>query len=78
MVTAARSAPRNRRGPSDADAKAAAMTFDAYEENSGRHRWELLTPDGVRLATSCASYSSHADAERAARKLHDGTRAKGG
>jgi uncharacterized protein YegP (UPF0339 family) len=81
MVSATSPVPRNQRGPSPADAqafwKATAMTFEAYEENSGRHRWQLLAPDGVRLATSDASYSSHADAQRAARRVHDGARAKG-
>jgi len=81
MATATSSAPHKQRGPSPTNAQAfwtaAAMTFEAYEENSGRHRWQLLAPDGVRLATSCASYPSHADAERAARKVHDGARAKG-
>jgi uncharacterized protein YegP (UPF0339 family) len=42
------------------------MTFEAYQENSGRHRWQLLAPSGATLATSAASYSSNADAERAA------------
>jgi uncharacterized protein YegP (UPF0339 family) len=70
MATATTSAPRKQRPPSTADAqafwKASAMTFEAYQENSGRHRWQLLAPSGATLATSAASYSSNADAERAA------------
>ena len=29
-----------------------ALRFDVYEENSGRHRWRLMTGDGHDLATS--------------------------
>ena len=43
-----------------------ALRFDVYEENSGRHRWRLTTSDGQHLATSCASYASHDQAQRAA------------
>ena len=42
------------------------MRFEAYEENSGRHRWRLTTSDGRDLATSCASFASRDDATRAA------------
>jgi uncharacterized protein YegP (UPF0339 family) len=42
------------------------MRFEAYEENSGRHRWRLVASDGSDLATSSASFASHDDAERAA------------
>jgi uncharacterized protein YegP (UPF0339 family) len=76
MATANTSAPRKQRSPSTADAQAfwtaTAMTFEAYEENSGRHRWQLLAPDGGALATSAASYASHADADRAAGAVRDG------
>jgi uncharacterized protein YegP (UPF0339 family) len=43
-----------------------ALRFDVYEENSGRYRWRLMTGDGHDLATSAASFATHAEAERAA------------
>jgi uncharacterized protein YegP (UPF0339 family) len=43
-----------------------ALRFDVYEENSGRHRWRLMTGDGDDLATSTASFATHAEAQRAA------------
>jgi len=42
------------------------IRFEAYEENSGRHRWRLIASDGRDLATSSASFASHDDAQRAA------------
>ena len=81
MATATRSAPRKGRGPSPADAQAfwtaAAMTFESYEENSGRHRWQLLASDGATIATSFASYATNGHAQRAAAKVRDGAPAKG-
>jgi len=41
-----------------------ALRFEVYEENSGRHRWLLTTSDGKALATSCASFASHDEAQR--------------
>jgi hypothetical protein len=43
-----------------------ALRFAIYEENSGRHRWRLTTSDGRDLATSCASFATHDEAQRAA------------
>jgi hypothetical protein len=43
-----------------------ALRFGAYEESSGRHRWRLTTSDGRDLATSCASFVTYDDAQRAA------------
>jgi uncharacterized protein YegP (UPF0339 family) len=43
-----------------------ALRFEVYEENSGRHRWRLTTSDGRDLATSCESYATRDDAQRAA------------
>src|SRR3954447_23727802 len=43
-----------------------ALGFDVYEENSGRYRWRLMTGDGHDLATSTASFATHAEAARAA------------
>jgi uncharacterized protein YegP (UPF0339 family) len=42
-----------------------ALRFEVYEENSGRHRWRLTTSDGTDLATSCASFTTHEEAQRA-------------
>ena len=43
-----------------------ALRFEVYEENSGRHRWRLTTSDGRDLATSCASFATQDEAQRAA------------
>jgi uncharacterized protein YegP (UPF0339 family) len=66
-------APRKTAGALDSAAPnaesspwTAALRFEVYEENSGRHRWRLTTSDGQDLATSCASYASHDEAQRAA------------
>jgi uncharacterized protein YegP (UPF0339 family) len=80
MATATTSAPGTRQhGPSSADAdafwKAAAMRFETFEENSGRHRWELLAPGGRVLATSSDSYASRQDADFAAGQVRRGARA---
>jgi uncharacterized protein YegP (UPF0339 family) len=45
---------------------AGALRFEVYEENSGRHRWQLTTSDGRALATSTASFATHDEAQRAA------------
>jgi hypothetical protein len=42
-----------------------ALRLEVYEENSGRHRRRLTTADGSDLATSCASYGCHDEAQRA-------------
>ena len=47
------------------------MRFEAYEENSGRHRWRLIASDGRDLATSSASFASHDEAQRAAAENGD-------
>jgi uncharacterized protein YegP (UPF0339 family) len=47
-----------------------ALRFEVYEENSGRHRWRLTTSDGQDLATSCATFASHDEAQRAAGENH--------
>jgi hypothetical protein len=55
-----------------------ALTIDVYQENSGRHSWHLTTGDGRNLATSCESFATHDDAERAAgnvRRLSAGVEA---
>jgi hypothetical protein len=45
-----------------------ALRFEVYEENSGRHRWRLTTSDGRGLATSCASFATPDEAQRAVGK----------
>ena len=50
---------------------AGALRFDVYEENSGRHRWRLTTPDGRDLATSTASFATREEAQRAAGENRD-------
>jgi hypothetical protein len=44
---------------------AGALRFEPYEENSGRHRWRLIASDGSDLATSCASFATREEAQRA-------------
>jgi uncharacterized protein YegP (UPF0339 family) len=43
-----------------------ALRFEVYEDNSARHRWRLTTSDGRGLATSCDSFATRDDAQRAA------------
>jgi uncharacterized protein YegP (UPF0339 family) len=43
-----------------------ALTIEIYQENSGRHSWQLTTGDGRNLATSCESFATRDEAERAA------------
>jgi uncharacterized protein YegP (UPF0339 family) len=44
------------------------LHFQVYEESSGRHRWRLTSSDGRPLATSCESFASRDDAQRAVDK----------
>jgi uncharacterized protein YegP (UPF0339 family) len=46
-----------------------ALRFEVYQENSGRHSWHLITGDGSKLATSCESFASRDEAERAVGQL---------
>jgi uncharacterized protein YegP (UPF0339 family) len=46
-----------------------ALRFEVYQENSGRHSWHLTTGDGSKLATSCESFASRDEAERAVERL---------
>ena len=47
-----------------------ALCFEVYEENSGSHRWRLTTSDGRSLATSCESFATREDAQRAVGENH--------
>jgi hypothetical protein len=75
MATPRSKNPRTLHGPATRDGAATdagsglwtgALRFEVYEENSGRHRWRLTTSDGRDLATSCASFATHDEAQRAA------------
>jgi uncharacterized protein YegP (UPF0339 family) len=46
-----------------------ALRFDVYQENSGRYSWHLTAGDEHNLATSCESFASRDDAERAVEQL---------
>jgi uncharacterized protein YegP (UPF0339 family) len=45
---------------------AGSLRFEVFQENSGRHSWNLTTSDGTKLARSCESFASRDDAVRAA------------
>jgi hypothetical protein len=69
MATARSKPERALDGPApnaESSPWAGPLRFAVYEENSGRHRWRLTTSDGRDLATSCASFATHDDAQRAA------------
>ena len=74
MATPRKKAPRtsDHTGTStESGPWAGALRFDVYEENSGRHRWRLTTPDGRDLATSTASFATREEAQRAAGENRD-------
>jgi uncharacterized protein YegP (UPF0339 family) len=70
MATAKRSKTVATLASDATDAESSVLTgalhFAVYQENSGRHRWRLTTSDGQDLATSCASYATHDEAQHAA------------
>jgi uncharacterized protein YegP (UPF0339 family) len=73
MATAGRKTAGKRDGATTEDRSrpwTSALRFEVYEENSGRHRWRLTTSDGRDLATSCESYATRDDAQRAAGENH--------
>jgi uncharacterized protein YegP (UPF0339 family) len=47
------------------------LEFLAYRDNGGDYRWEIVGENGESLAQS-RSFASHEDAQRAARRVHDG------
>jgi uncharacterized protein YegP (UPF0339 family) len=49
----------------------ASLEFLAYRDNGGDYRWEIVGENGESLAQS-PSFSSHEDAQRVARHVHDG------
>jgi hypothetical protein len=72
MATARKTAGTLDSAATSADSRpwTGTVRFEVYEENSGRHRWQLTTPDGSDLATSCASFATHDEARRAADRTH--------
>jgi uncharacterized protein YegP (UPF0339 family) len=50
---------------------AGVLQFEVFQENSGRHSWNLTAGDGQELARSCESFASRDDAERAVTKLRE-------
>jgi len=73
MATPARKVASTLDGTTQTDSSPStgALRFDVYEENSGRHRWRLCASDGRGLATSCESFATRDDAERAAGENRD-------
>jgi uncharacterized protein YegP (UPF0339 family) len=51
--------------------KSESLEFLVHQNNGGEYYWEIVGERGKSLATS-GSFASHADAERAARRVHDG------
>jgi uncharacterized protein YegP (UPF0339 family) len=58
------------RGQRDAS-ESASLQFLVHSDNAGDYHWELVGERGQSLAQS-RSFASHEDAERAARRVHDG------
>jgi hypothetical protein len=51
--------------------KSGSLEFLVHQDNGGDHYWEIVGERGESLAKS-ASFASYDDAERAARRVHDG------
>jgi uncharacterized protein YegP (UPF0339 family) len=51
--------------------ESASLEFLVHRDNGGDYHWEIVGVRGESLAQS-ASFASHEDAERAARRVHDG------
>jgi uncharacterized protein YegP (UPF0339 family) len=47
------------------------MEFLVFEDNGGAYHWTIVAAGGETLAQS-ASFTSYDDAERAARRVHEG------
>ena len=48
------------------------MKFVIYEDSGGSYRWRLVAANGQTVATSGESFSSKANARRAAENVRDG------
>jgi uncharacterized protein YegP (UPF0339 family) len=71
MATAARKAPSTLGGAgtkAEPTPSTGVLQFEIYQENSGNHRWRLISSDGRPLATSCESFASRVDAQRSVDK----------
>ena len=66
-VHAARPVARGARDVSET----ASLEFLVHQNNGGDYHWEIVGGDGESLA-QCGSFASYDDAERAARRVHDG------
>jgi uncharacterized protein YegP (UPF0339 family) len=53
--------------------EAAALEFRVYRDNGGRYNWEIGAVGGESLVHS-PSFDSRDDAERAARRVYEGSR----
>jgi uncharacterized protein YegP (UPF0339 family) len=53
--------------------EAASLAFRTYRDNGSNYHWEIADRGGEILAHS-GSFTSQDDAERAARKVHEGAR----
>jgi uncharacterized protein YegP (UPF0339 family) len=53
------------------ESKATALEFLVYRDNGGDFHWEIVSERDETLAQS-GSFASYDDAERAARRVHDG------
>ena len=51
--------------------EAASLEFRIYRDNGGRYNWEIVDDGGESLVHS-SSFASYDDAQRAARRVHDG------
>jgi uncharacterized protein YegP (UPF0339 family) len=53
--------------------EATALEFRVYQDNGGRYNWEIGVVGGESLAHS-PNFASRGEAERAARRVHEGSR----
>jgi uncharacterized protein YegP (UPF0339 family) len=51
--------------------ESASLEFLVYRDNGSDYHWEIVGEHGESLA-QCGSFTSYEDAERAARRVHDG------
>ena len=58
------------RGAGDVS-ESALLEFLVYRDNGADYHWEIVGERGESLA-QCGSFASYDDAERAARRVHDG------
>jgi hypothetical protein len=66
-VHPAKPAARGARAASES----ASLRFLVYSDNGGDYHWEIAD-DGGKSHGGCGGFASYEDAERAARRVHDG------